>query len=111
MVGPLLVILLAFSVAVIPQFVYFEISFLVRRRRKKPRFRECLAVSAAVSIGLLIYGLYGGSGESELAFMGSVIGFTPIVFITGIPVLWVYQIRNRSLFKSKIDADTGNTNK
>ncbi len=98
---PLLGILLAFSVAVVPQVIYFEISFLVRKDRKKPRFSECFAVSAAVSIGLIMYGLYGGNGESGLAYMGFAIGFTPIVFVLGILVLLVYRSRNGSIFKSR----------
>ncbi len=98
-IWPLLLILISFSVAIVPQFVYFEISYLVTKNRKKPRLRECLSVSAAVSIGLLLLGEYGWSGESGLGFIASLSYFIPIVFVTGIPVLWLYQIRNRSLFK------------
>jgi fatty acid desaturase len=98
-IAPLLVILLFFSVAIVPPFVYLEISFLVRKNRKKPRLREYLAVSAAVSIGLLLFAECGSQGESGLAFTVVALALIPIIFVAGIPVLWLYQARNRSLFK------------
>jgi hypothetical protein len=100
-IAPLLVILLFLSVAIVPPFVYFEISFLVKKTRKKPRLQECLGVSAALSAGLLLFGQCGGQGESGLAFAVVILGLTPIIFVAGVPVLWLYQARNRSLFKKK----------
>ncbi len=86
-VGPPLVILLALSVAIVSHFVYFEISYLVRKGRKKPHLIESLAVSAAVSMELLIYSMCGGSGESGLTLIGFVGGF-----ISRSPCPWLSKL-------------------
>jgi hypothetical protein len=94
-----MVIVFYLAVILVPQFLYFEISFRARENYK-PRMTESLLVGVVVAVGIVVFWLnYGGGGEGGLVFVALsplfVIAFTIIGLAGGL----IYKSRGSSLFK------------
>ena len=57
-----MVIIFFLAVILIPQFLYFEISFLVRGRNDTPKITESLIVGLVVAVGVVAFWLNHGEG-------------------------------------------------
>jgi hypothetical protein len=98
---PLKIILFYLGISLIPQFLYFEISFLIRNRDNRPKLRESFMVGFIIGVALVVFWLNygGGGGESGLVFIGISPIFISFFIITGLPIGLIYKKRNKSLFK------------
>lgn len=98
---PLKVFLFYLGVSIIPQILYFEISFLVRQKGNNPKLFESVLVGLSIGIGLVIFWLNygGGGGEGGLAFIGFSPIFVSFFVVTGLPIGLIYKTAKRSLFK------------
>jgi hypothetical protein len=110
MLNTIAVVLFYLGISIIPQFLYFEISFLIREKNNKPKLYESIIVGFILGFTALQFLLYGRHGEAGLGVIAS----SHIVFIffiiTGLPVGVIYKWRKKSFFhlskkakKSKIN--------
>ena len=103
-------ILLTLAVSMIPQFLYFEISFLIRNKNNRPKLYESFIVGFILGFATIQLSLQLTSGEAGLGVIASspmIIGY---FVITGLPVGVIHKLRKKSFFrfskrekKSKID--------
>jgi uncharacterized membrane protein len=52
---PLKILLFYLGVSLIPQFLYFEISFLIRNRDNRPKLREGFIVGFIIGVALVAF--------------------------------------------------------
>jgi hypothetical protein len=97
---PLKVFLFYLSVSIILQILYFEISFLIRKKDYKPKLLESFVVGLCIGIGLVIYWLnFGGGGEGAIAFIVFSPIFVSFFVVTGLLIGLIYKTIKRSLLK------------
>jgi len=95
-----MVIVFYLAVILIPQFLYFEISFLVRGRNDTPKITESLIVGLVVAVGVVAFWLnHGGGGEGGLAFVALSPIFVLVFTLIGLSGGLIYKSRGVSLFK------------
>jgi hypothetical protein len=104
------VVLFTLGVSILPQFLYFEISFLIREKNNKPKLYESVIVGFILGFAAVGFLSEAIGGEAGLAMIASSPMIIALFIITGLPVGVIYKLRKKSFFrlskrekKSKID--------
>jgi uncharacterized membrane-anchored protein len=91
--------------SMILHILYFELSFLLREKRYRPKIYESVILGLLIGIGIVIKNGRGLHGESGFGF----IMFSPLVVIffviAGFPIAILYIRRNISLFKKRTNVE------
>jgi len=94
------VVLFYLGISIIPQFLYFEISFLIRNKNSRPQLYESVFVGFILGVATVAFWFVYGENRGEAGF--GLIAFSPAIIgffiITGLFVGYIYKWRKKSFF-------------